>query len=155
MKRLTIFLLLTSSIALLSACNFFSQPADLQTENLQNEIAQTQIADVRATATVNADRLMTTLENAQTAVGNADLQSTRIVATLMAQGTPFVDASGITPAALTAPPQSVDLPTSAVPQVANPLLTPQVSGDGSARGDSQLVPVTPTVVVQQQQQPGR
>ena len=153
MKRLTSFLLLTSSIALLSACNFFSQPADLQTENLQNEIAQTQIAAVRATATVNADRLLTTLENAQTAVGNADLQSTRIVATLMAQGTPFVDASGITPVALTAPPQNVDQPTSGAPQIANPLLTPQVSGQGSARGDSALVPVTPTVLVQQQDQP--
>ncbi len=100
MKHLNI-LLLVSQQTLLSACNFFSQPADLQTENLQNEVAQTQIAAVRATATVNADRLMITLENAQTAVGNADLQSTRIVATLMAQGTLFVDASGITPVAPT------------------------------------------------------
>ncbi len=38
-----------------------------------------------------------------------------------------------------------------MPQIANPLLTPQVSGQGSARGDSQLVPVTPTQIVQQQQ----
>ena len=69
-------------------------------------VAQTQIAAVRATATVNADRLMVTLENAQTAVGNVDLQSTRIAATLIAQGMPFVDASEITPVIPTAAPQS-------------------------------------------------
>ncbi len=153
MKRLNILLLLTSTVILLSACNFFSQPADLQTENLQNEIAQTQIVDIRATATVNADRMMITLENAQTAVGNANLQSTRIVATLMAQGTLIVDASDIIPILPTLAPETVDNSASANPQVANPLLTPQVSGQGSARGDTQLIPTTPTPVAPQQPQP--
>lgn len=128
---------------LTGACNFFAQPGDIQTESLQNEVAQTQIAAVRATATVNADRLLVTLENAQTAVGNVDLQSTRIASTLIASGMAFVDASQITPVVPTeAAPDGGATP---FPQVANPLLTPgvpQVSSQGSAQGDSPLVQAT-------------
>src|SRR5215470_2792232 len=97
MKRLASLSLITSALLFLSACNFFSQPVDLQTENLQNEQAATQIAAVRATATANADRMLVTLSSVQTAVGAVDQQSTRIVATLIAQGTLIVDPSGITP----------------------------------------------------------
>ncbi len=128
--------------ALTSACNFFTQPADLQTENLQNEQAETQIAAVRATATINADRMLITLENAQTAVGNIDLQSTRIASTLIAAGMSFIDDSGITPVAPTDAPQTGN---NNIPQISNPLLTPNapnVSGSGSAQGDSQLNPAT-------------
>ena len=131
-----------------SACNFFSQPVDLQTENLQNQQAQTQISAVRATATVNADRMLITLENAQTAVGNIDLQSTRIASTLIAGGMTFVDASAITPLAPTQ-----DAPAgSPIPQIANPLITqgvPLVSGQGSAQGDSALVQTTPSPIPMQ------
>lgn len=153
MKRITRLMLLASTgiAALTSACNFFAQPGDLQTESLQNEVAQTQIAAVRATATVNADRLMVTLENAQTAVGNVDLQSTRIAATLVAAGMTFVDASDITVAAPTAAPDS-----GANPQIANPLITPgvpQISSQGSAQGDSPLVQATPTAPSQQSVDP--
>lgn len=130
---------------LLSACNFFNQPADLQTENLQNELAQTQIAAVRATATLNADRMLITLESAQTAVGNVNLQSTRIASTLIAGGMSFVDANAITPVAST---QDVSIATSTPgSQIANPLLTPGapvVNSGGAAQGDSALVPTTPT-----------
>ncbi|MCC6802526.1 MAG: hypothetical protein IT319_06560 [Anaerolineae bacterium] len=154
MKRITRLMLLVSTgiAALTSACNFFAQPGDLQTENLQNEVAQTQIAAVRATATVNADRLMVTLENAQTAVGNVDLQSTRIAATLVAAGMTFVDASSITVAAPTAAPDSGGVN----PQIANPLITPgvpQISSQGSAQGDRPLVQATPTHVSQQSADP--
>lgn len=146
MKRFFLISLLISAGALASACNFFSQPVDLQTENLQNEQAQTQISAVRSTATVNADRLLITLENAQTAVGNIDLQSTRIASTLIAAGMTFVDASGITPVA----PTDAPLADNSIPQIANPLITqgaPLVNnGGGSAQGDSQLVPVTPSPI---------
>lgn len=146
MKRITLFMLLASTCvaALTSACNFFTQPGDFQTESLQNEIAQTQISAVRATATVNADRLMVTLENAQTAVGNVDLQSTRIAATLIAAGMTFVDASNITPVV---PTDGAPGNSGTNPQIANPLITPgvpQVSSQGSAQGDSPLVQATPT-----------
>jgi hypothetical protein len=146
MKRFPQRLLIAGAsllVATLSACNFFSQPADLQTENLQNEQAETQIAAVRATATVNADRLLITLESAQTAVGNIDLQSTRIASTLIANGMAFIDAGNITPEA---PPVSEQPTTNPnVPQIANPLLTPNapvVSGSGSAQGDASLFPAT-------------
>lgn len=135
MKRLTQLILFVAAGTLLAACNFFTQPADLQTENLQNELAQTQIAAVRATATMNADQLQITLESAQTAVAGIDLQSTRIASTLIAGGMSFVDASMITPVAavVEAPPES----TPSAPQIANPLLTP-----GAAQGDSGLVQPT-------------
>ena len=154
MKRLILLVSLISAMISLSACNFFSQPVDLQTENLQNEQAGTQIAAVRATATVNADHMIVTLINAQTAVGEVDQQSTRIVATLIAQGTLFVDGSVITPVIPTLAPQSDS--GSPVPQIANPLLTPgapQVSGQGSAQGDVSLVPTAPPVDQQNVVQP--
>jgi hypothetical protein len=148
MKRFAQWTLLFGGSALasllLSACNFFNQPADLQTENLQNELAQTQIAAVRATATINADRMLITLESAQTAVANVDLQSTSIASTLIAGGMAFVDASGITPVAST---QEASVATSTPgSQIANPLLTPGapvINSGGAAQGDSALVPTTP------------
>ncbi|HVU09725.1 MAG TPA: hypothetical protein VHD90_00550 [Phototrophicaceae bacterium] len=150
MKRFITFSMILSACALLCACNFFSSPVDLQSENL--EVAQdgTQIAAVRATATVNADRLMSTLTGAQTAVGQVDLQSTQIAATLIAQGTLFIDPNVITPAA---PPDNnaqSQSPgnTSDIPQIANPLLTPgapQVNSQGSAQGNSQLTQSTATL----------
>jgi len=150
MKRFAQWIVLVGSGALLSACNFFSQPADLQTENLQNELAQTQIAAVRSTATINADRMLITLESAQTAVGNVNLQSTRIASTLIAGGMAFVDTSGITPVI---PPTQPGAENSPAPMIANPLLTPgapQVSNQGAAQSNSALVPLTPSAVVQQQ-----
>ncbi len=151
MKQFVQSLALIGSCILLSACNFFSQPVDLQTEGLQNEQAGTQIALVRASATVNADRMEVTLNSVQTAVGEVNLQSTRIAATLIAQGTPFIDGNLITPVVPTEAVQQQSA-GSPIPQIANPLLTPgsqantvpQVSGQGSAQGDSPLLPGTPT-----------
>lgn len=154
MKRFAQWMLLfggsTVASLLLSACNFFNQPADLQTESLQNELAQTQIAAVRATATVNADRVLITLESAQTAVGNVNLQSTRIASTLIAGGMAFVDASAITPVA---PVQDMNMATSTPnSQIANPLLTPGapvVNSGGAAQGDTSLLQTTPTAPADQ------
>lgn len=154
MKRFAQWMLLfggsTVASLLLSACNFFNQPADLQTESLQNELAQTQIAAVRATATVNADRVLITLESAQTAVGNVNLQSTRIASTLIAGGMAFVDASAITPVA---PVQDMNMATSTPnSQIANPLLTPGapvVNSGGAAQGDTSLIQTTPTAPADQ------
>jgi hypothetical protein len=149
MKRIAQLIVLVGSGALLSACNFFSQPADLQTENLQNELAQTQIAAVRETATVNADRMLITLESAQTAVGNVNMQSTRIASTLIAGGMAFVDTSNITPVVPPTQPASENSPA---PLIANPLLTPgapQVNNQGAAQSNSALVPVTPSPLAPQ------
>jgi hypothetical protein len=121
----------------------------LQTENLQAEVERTKIAEVRGTATVNADSLIVTLSGAQTAVSSVDEQSTRIASTLIANGMPLVDTSAII--VPTNPPEQVDPGSSPAPQIANPLLTPGapiVSSGGSARGDSTLVQTTPTPVIQ-------
>jgi hypothetical protein len=143
MKRLALLILLIVLVALASACNFFTQPADLQTENLEIEIAGTEIAAVRQTATANADRLAITLEYAQTAVGNVDQQSTRIAATLVAGGMAIVDASAITAVAPTeAFENSGGLVNSPVPEIS---ATPFVSGEGSARGSITIQePPSPT-----------
>jgi hypothetical protein len=147
---------------LTGACNFFAQPSDIQAENLQSEIARTQIAAIRATATTHADRLAVTAEYAMRAMGDADLQGTRIAATLIALGTPFVEVPFIpgmamvqpilpTPAAVEplftaevlaqAPPLSgAGIPTSDLPVIANPLITPGVG----ARGGVTLGAPTPT-----------
>jgi hypothetical protein len=154
MKRFTSLILIASVLISLSACNFFTQPVDLQTENLENEQAGTQISMVRATATVNADHMAVTISSAQTAVGAVDQQSTQIVATLVAQGTLIVDPSGITPVIPTLAPQADN--GSPVPQISNPLLTPgapQVNNQGSAQGDSALVPNTQPTAAQQVAQP--
>ncbi|MBK8020668.1 MAG: hypothetical protein IPK19_04365 [Chloroflexi bacterium] len=154
-------ILIALSALTLSACNFFSQPADIQTENLQNEVARTQIAGIRATGTVEAERLAITAEFAQQAVANAALQSTRIASTLMAQGTPFVelpDLAGVAEAnpILEQPPAEIPqtLPTQAgLPAISNPLITPGaptaaivVTQGASARGDAPLAQPTPTLV---------
>lgn len=147
-------MLIMSALVFFSACNFFTQPVDLQTENLENEQAGTVIAAVRATATVNADHMAVTLSSVQTAVGAVDQQSTQIVATLVAQGTLIVDPSGITPVIPTLAPQSDS--STPVSQIANPLLTPgapQVSNQGSAQGDSALVPNTQPTAAPQGAQP--
>lgn len=127
----------------LSACNFFTQPTDIQTENLQSELARTQIASIRASATVSAAELAITSSFAQESIQNVELQSTRIAATLVAQGTVFIDL----------PPLQVqsDFPTqepsinvqpnvteTVFPEIANPLITQ----GASARGDATIVPPT-------------
>jgi len=81
----------------LSACNFFAPQQTAPLELLENNPAATEIAALRATATAETDRMMITLESAQTAVRAVDVQSTRIASTLIARGTPFIDISQITP----------------------------------------------------------
>ncbi len=150
MKRLYLVSLIVVLAGLISACNFFTQPGDLQTENLQAEVARTQIAAVRATATVNADSLMVTLSGVQTAVSSVDEQSTRIASTLIANGMSVVDTSGIVVPTNTPAPADQS-GSSPAPQIANPLLTPGapvVSDTGGARGDTQLVPVTSAAQLQ-------
>ncbi|MDZ4768895.1 MAG: hypothetical protein SGJ24_07180 [Chloroflexota bacterium] len=90
MRKITFTLGLVTAL-ILGACNFFAPSSDIQTENLQNDVARTQIAAIRASATVDAERLAITAEYASGSIANAALQSTRIVSTLMAQGTRFID----------------------------------------------------------------
>lgn len=149
-------LLTMSAVLVLGACNFFSQPADIQTENLQSELARTQIAGIRATATVNSERLAITAEFAQGAVQNAELQSTRIASTLIAAGVTFIDVPEVAVLLPTADPllNAGGAPQQTFPAIQNPLLTPGSSGivvtqGASARGDAIIVVPSPTPLVQQ------
>lgn len=89
-------------ILLLSAC---SGPSSVeQTLVAENQILSTQIADIRSTATVEADRILITLEHAQTEVRAVDNQNLNLIATLVERGTPIEAIGGITPLAATAAP---------------------------------------------------
>lgn len=131
------FLLSLTAILLLTAgCNMFAPPTAVQTLSADRLTQWTQVAALRATATAQTERLRVTLDFAQTAVSNAGVQSTRIAATMLANGTPFVDTRFITaeapiPAAFaTAPPGGTG---------------PVVSlGQGGAQGNIPLQPPTPT-----------
>lgn len=153
MKRLFIILTIPLTLMLLTACNFFSQPADLQAESLQAELARTQIALVRETATVFADRLLVTQEYAETAVESAALQSTRMSATLVAQGTTVIDIAGITPMFELVQPDLVMAATNAAlsagvsnaAQIANPMFNASLAAPS---GGEALAQPTPPAAVQ-------
>ena len=131
-------LLLIGAAYALSACNFFSQPGDLQTENLANDLANTEIAAVRQTATVGADRLLVTLQFVETSVGIMQQQGTRIAATMVAAGMPIIDTSAITPIAPANDPGATANP-------ANNLVTPVISGQGAASGNITITTSNVTV----------
>ncbi|MBE2269702.1 MAG: hypothetical protein IAE80_15810 [Anaerolinea sp.] len=145
MKYVGLLILWIGAALALSACNFFSQPADLQTENLENQVANTEIAAVRQTATVNADRLLITLAYAQTSVSVLNQQGTRIASTLVAAGMLMVDTSGITAVAPTPNPggnPGANPPAGA--PAGGSLITPIV-GEGAARSNIEIQqPPSPT-----------
>jgi hypothetical protein len=136
--------------ALASGCNFFAPPAAEQTRIADHAATATQIGGLRQTATVQADRLALTLEYAQTAVGAANAQSTRIAATLMATGMPPIDVRNITPLFATPAPDDVRSEASngsAPPPVF--AITPIIS-DSGAQGNSELLsPPTPAPITEQ------
>lgn len=98
LNRLTCLLVASASL-LLGACQFFGPSTNEQVLSTQNAALSTEIAAVRATATVDADRLLSTLEHAQTTEGHVGRQTDALSATLIALGTPAgsIDLSQITP----------------------------------------------------------
>lgn len=81
------------------------------TLGVQNQVLNTEIAAIRSTATVEADRLVVTLEHAQTAISQVNGQTQDLQATLGAQGLPPVDLSSISPvpeSVFATPPPIVD-----------------------------------------------
>jgi hypothetical protein len=105
---------------------------------------------VRQTATAQADRLAITLEYAQTAVGAANAQSTRIAATLMATGMPPIDVRNITPLFATPVPDDVrsdDSANAAPPPVF--AITPIMSDSGAQGNTDLLTPPTAAPLAEQ------
>ncbi len=95
-KRAILAALIPATMLIVSACNFFA-PQDQPLELLDANPAATDVAALRATATVETDRQMATLEAINTAVRAVDVQSTRIAATLIARGTAVIDIGFLTP----------------------------------------------------------
>jgi hypothetical protein len=122
MRRFFAQTILLASVFALSACQFFAPGAGEQTLAAQNAALQTEIAAIRATATVEADRLMITLEHAQTAIRSVNEQTGELAATLVAAGTPAdaINLAVITPQFVppTLPPDGAPPP----PAAGQPLL---------------------------------
>lgn len=107
-----------------------------QTLEADHAALSTRISDIRASATVQADRLQITLEQAQTAVRAALAQNQNLVATLVRAGFDPASLEQITPVILPTP--TLTLPAgistvAAVSTVDGALSTPAVS-----------LPLTPT-----------
>jgi hypothetical protein len=98
----------------LSGCNFFAPPAAEQTLAAEHMALGTQVALLRETEVSAADRLLITQEALQTAVRDVEAQGTRIAATVIALGTPFIDTSIITPASQFDPGAGAFAPTPVV-----------------------------------------
>ncbi len=143
MKRLSVLILVLASVGL-SACQFFAPAANDQTLVAQNAELGTQIAAVRSTATVDADRLQVTLEFFQTAIGHVDGQTQALQATMVAQGTlpASIDINAITPDI----PITLTTPAPIIEDNSNPQITPISITPGSGGADApplQLAPATP------------
>ena len=131
-----------------SACQFFAAPSNEQTLVAQNAELNTQIAAVRASATVDADRLQVTLEYVQTAVDHVDGQTQSLQATLIAQGTlpSSIDLNAITPDI----PITLTTPAPLVQDNTLPQITPISITPGAGGADAPplvLAPATPGAAV--------
>jgi hypothetical protein len=125
-----------------TACNMFAPSVGQQTLEAEHRNAGTRIAQVRGTATVETDRQDATLSVALTNVGRVEIQTTRIAATMLALGTPFIDIRVITPMAPTPAAGAPAAPAGA--GVVGPdngsVVQPIIVGTGSAQGNSGLQP---------------
>jgi hypothetical protein len=111
-----------------------------QTLEADHAALSTQISDIRASATVQADRLQITLEQAQTAVRAALVQNQNLVATLVRAGFDPASLEQVTPVSLPTPTATLPVgfstfvPAATVdtafstPAVSEPL-TPMPGGD--------------------------
>lgn len=126
-------LFIASSIALfiLSACGTGNEQLTLV---IQNEVASTEISNIRSTATVSRARLQTTLDYAETRVVDVEQQGLFMRATLIALGTDSVflnsnlPVSGNFPTFTPQPTSPVNVPITPGPQ---PIVTEEVSVDGT------------------------
>jgi len=134
---------------LVSACNMFAPPASQQTLQAERDTRGTEVARARETATPQADRLALTMEAAETSVSRAAAQTTRIAATLLALGTPFVDIRFVTPQTLpTIDPINPNISTGSDSNV-QPIIPvqPTIIGQGGAQGNTAIDNPRPTAVI--------
>ncbi len=113
-----------------------------QTLVAENQVLSTQIADVRNTATVAADRVQITVEHSQTEARHVDDQNVNLIATLVARGTPTEAIGGITPQVVTA------LPTQPAAQAPGTTVTQEalVQDSSPVAGAAPTTAATATVI---------
>ena len=124
-------------LCLLAGCNFFAPPPADQALIESHAVLGTQVANLRETEAVAADRLLVTQEALQTAVRDVEAQGTRIAATVIALGTPFIDTTIITPAS----PLDGSTGAFAATQV---VVIPGGASQGSAAGAQTPAAISPT-----------
>ncbi len=131
-----------------SACQFFGPSTSEMTLAVQNQVLSTEIAAIRATATVEADRMMVTLEHAQTAVNHVDAQTQDLQATLVARSGLPADLNSITPVfdtAFATPPPILDLGQNTTNGVAPIRITPGATTPPSIPQNNAALVITPIV----------
>lgn len=121
---------------MLAGCNFFAPPPADQALIESHAALGTQVFSLRETEAVAADRLLVTQEALQTAVRDVEAQGTRIAATVIALGTPFIDTTIITPASPLDGSTGAGVPTQVV-------VIPGGASQGSAVGAITPAPPTP------------
>ncbi|NDJ61823.1 MAG: hypothetical protein GYB67_11900 [Chloroflexi bacterium] len=124
---------------LMAGCNFFGT-APAEGGGANNETLSAQITAIGATATIESERMMVTIEAAETAMRRAEQESTRIASTLMALGTPDVSVVEITPIV---PTPQINPPGGSGPAFPTRAIVPTSAG---ARANITLAPPTPELV---------
>ncbi len=120
----------------------FAPEAAQQTLQMERDTRGTMVALAQQTATPQSQRLAITMESALTAVARAQIQTTRIAATMLALGTPFVDIRFITPMPIVedgGQQVSPDTGTSNDLGITVPVIQPTIVGQGGAQGNSDIV----------------
>ncbi len=126
----------------LAGCNMFAPEAAQQTLQMERDTRGTMVALAQQTATPQSQRLAITLESAFTAVARAELQTTRIAATMLALGTPFVDIRFITPIPIADEGGQQNLQNTGSSNdlgITVPQIQPTIVGQGGALGNSSIV----------------
>ncbi len=127
----SLFIVSTIALFILSACSTGNEQLTLVA---QNEVANTEISNIRSTATVSRARLQTTLDYASTRVVDIEQQGLFMRATLVALGTDSVflnsnlPLSGNFPTFTPQPTSPINVAISPAPQ---PLVTEDVNVDGT------------------------
>jgi hypothetical protein len=150
LNRWTLSLVLVAAFAA-SACQFFGPSTSEMTLGVQNQVLNTEIAAIRATATVEADRLIVTLEHAQTAVSQVNGQTQDLQATIGAQGLPPVDLSSISPvpdSVFATPPPIVEMGPTQMPGIAPIGITPGPTSAVIIPNQNNAALVLPTIPAQ-------
>ncbi|MBC7811482.1 MAG: hypothetical protein H7175_10055 [Burkholderiales bacterium] len=143
MRRFVIHLCLLLVGCAFAACSSIGGGSGpMETAVAENASLQTQIVDIRATATVEADIMLVTVEHAMTIVREVDTQNQRLQATLIQQGTPpeFISQTMPQSGNITAPLTNLD---------ASAFITPRPGGAAPTPVGSSGVVATPLPSVNQ------